>query len=219
MTNLVPHHARPFEIPVLGDKTPRRGNALSSLLGRLVLRLGRWRLEPGPPNLEKFLIVVAPHTSNWDAIYGLGAIFAMGLRINFMVKGSAFVPPLGSLLQAMGAIPIDRSTRHGFVEQSVRQFQKHEQFIFALTPEGTRKRVEKWKTGFYHMAVDAGVPIVTAFIDYERRVLGFGPTVQPTGNLEADLAILQQFFETIKGKRPENFNPVIIANQQGPAEN
>ncbi len=198
-------HPRAF--PTLGDKVPRGGNLLSCAIGKLVVRLTGWRVDPGPPNLSKFLVVVAPHTSNWDAIYGLCAISGMRLRINWMVKDSVFVPVLRGFLKALGGIPVDRSSRHGIVEQTAAQFAKHDQFILALTPEGTRKRVEKWKTGFYHMAVLAKVPMVTAFFDYERRVMGFGQIIEPSGDLAADLGRLQDFFATIKGKHPENFNP------------
>lgn len=195
-----------LNIPSLGNYVPRRDNVLSRTFGKFILFVTGWRMEGEVPNHPKFIIIGAPHTSNWDAVYGFAAIFALRLRINWMAKHTLFKKPFRSLLTWMGGVPVDRTASHGVVDQTIAAFEKREQFIIAITPEGTRKKVNKWKTGFYYIALKAKVPIVMGFLDYSRKALGFGPLIHPTGNIDADMEKIQSFYSKIKPKRPENFN-------------
>ncbi len=195
-----------MKTPNIGDKIPKRGNTFSRILGQLILTLLGWRFEgEDPANLPKYVLVVAPHTSNWDGFVGFTALFAMGMNINWMGKHTLFKGTLGKVMRWLGGVPIKRDTRHGFVEQLIEQFHAREKFVLAVTPEGTRKKVTKWKTGFYYIALEAKIPIVLAFLDYSRKSLGFGPRIEISGDLEKDLQTIQMFFTKITARHPENF--------------
>lgn len=193
----------PWHAP--GDQIPRRGGPVSRWLARSLLRLGGWRVTGSLPNLPRFVVIVAPHTSNWDFLVGVLAKYAIGIRVSFFGKDSVFRPPVGWLMRWLGGRPVDRSNRHGVVHQTVAAIQAAPRFVLALAPEGTRKRVARWRTGFYHIALGAGIPIVLAFFDYPRREVGFGPTLWPSGELERDLEAIGTFYRDKQGKRPELF--------------
>ncbi len=198
-----------LNVPQLGGAVPKRGSLVSRFVGRTILRLGDWRFEGEPPDLPRFVMIGAPHTSNWDAAYGLGAMLATGLHCHWMAKDAVFKAPFRNLLIWLGGLPVDRSMKHGVVDLIASEFRRRDKFILAITPEGTRKRVEYWKTGFYYIALQAEVPIVVAFMDYRRRTLGFGPIIEPTGNIDEDLRPIEKFYRNMKGKRPEHFNPCL----------
>jgi len=179
-----------------------------------MLRSGHWRFAGDVPDLGKCVMVGAPHTSNWDAYYGLAVILALGLRWHWMAKAAVFKSPFRRLLIWLGGIPVDRSAQHGVVGQIVAEFKKRDKFVLVITPEGTRRRVERWKTGFYYIALQAQVPIVPAFLDYSRRNMGFGPVIHPSGDLPRDMRKLETFFRDMKGKRPDNFNPSICGGDK-----
>ncbi|MCZ6819930.1 MAG: lysophospholipid acyltransferase family protein [Calditrichaeota bacterium] len=206
--------AQKMNVPTIGNNLPRLGNAFSRALGRLVLGIGGWRFEGAPPDESKFITIDAPHTSNWDAIWGISVLLAMGLKIHWMAKHTLFQNPLRRLLFWLGGVPIDRTKSHGVVDQMVDEFQKRDKFVIGITPEGTRKRVPTWKTGFYFMAMSAHVPIVMAFMDYHRKVLGFGPVLNPSGDLAADMKQFETFYAGITGKNPENYNPAIFRQEK-----
>lgn len=191
-------------LPDLGDRVPKRGGAVSRAIGRAALRLMGWTLGGTLPNLEKFVLVAAHHTSNWDGVVGIAALMALGLDARFIAKHTLFRPPLGWFLRWVGAEPVDRSAPGGLVGAMVREFQRRERFVFGVTPEGTRRKVERWRTGFYHIALGADVPIVLAAIDYGRKWVGAGPVLQPSGDLEADLERMRAFFAEVQAKNPEN---------------
>ena len=123
--------------------------------------------------------------------------------MHWLAKHTLFRPPLGGLLRTLGGLPVDRRSPGGVVRQVTTMLAEREQLIIGITPEGTRSRVERWKTGFYRIALSADVPIVPAYFDYARRVIGFGPPFHPTGNLESDLARLQRFYEPFTARHPE----------------
>ena len=197
--------ARPAPHETLPPAVPRRGNALTRGLGRLVLGLLGWRLEGTFPDLPRFVLVGAPHTSNWDAVVGLAAAMAYGLEVHFFAKREAFRWPLGALLRALGGIPVDRSRPGGLVTQAVEAFARREAFVLGVTPEGTRSRAPRWKTGFHHIAVTVGVPVVLVALDYGNKRIGPGPTLTLSGDLPADLARIADFFRDVRGKHPEHF--------------
>ncbi len=191
-----------MKIPPTGDAVPRRFNWITHWVGRLYLQLQGWRIEGELPNLPKFVLTVAPHTSNWDFLYGMAYVYATALRMSVVGKHTLFWWPLGVYLRWAGVIPLDRTARRNFVAQMVDEFSRREKMVLAITPEGTRKKVKTWRTGFYYIALGAEVPIVMLFIDYGRKVVGIGPVVTPTGDIEADMEIIQGFYQTITGKFP-----------------
>ncbi len=191
-------------IPV-PDEIPQRGNRLTHFLGSSFMALTGWRTAGKLPPLSKFVMIMAPHTSNMDFMVGMGPMFALGLRVSFMAKSSLFWEPFGRYLRWVGAVPIDRSAPGGSVREAVKEFEKRERFILVITPEGTRKKVERWKTGFYFIACQAGVPIVPLTFDYSKREIRFGSPLNPSNDKEKDLATLKSFFHAGQARNPGNF--------------
>jgi len=189
-------------LPSLGAALPVRGNWFSRGLGRAVLALLGWDFEGTVPDLSRAVLIVAPHTSNWDFVVGMATALALGLDAHWLGKHTLFRPPFGRLWRWLGGIPVDRSARHSVVTQTVAAFARHDRMLVAMAPEGTRKRVDRWKTGFYHIAHGAGVPILPVYLDFARRRVGVGPRLMPTGDLEAEVARLQAFFRAFRGKKP-----------------
>jgi len=187
-------------VPVLGDAVPRRGNRLTRALGRSVLAAMGWRFDLAFPDSAKFVVLVAPHTSDWDFVIVVLTIAALGIRTSWMGKHALFRWPFGVVLRWLGGIPIDRRASHGVVETMVDWFGRREQLVLGIAPEGTRRQVGRWKTGFYHIAHGAGVPIVPCYIDYARKVIGSGATLHPCGDLAADLLTLRSVYDGIRGK-------------------
>ena len=194
-----------MRLPALGDNVPRRGNGASRLLGRLILRWRGFRVEGEVPNVPRCVAIVAPHTSNWDFVVGIGALLALGLRGRWLGKHSLFRPPLGGLFFWAGGIPVYRANAEGVVEEAVASLREAEPFIPALAPEGTRTRVPRWKTGYHRIAHGAGVPIWPVALDYRSRVVRLHPPLAPTGDLEADEARLQLLFTAAMASHPEGY--------------
>ncbi len=159
-----------------------------------MLRRFGWSFEGNLPNLPKAVIIVAPHTTYWDFVLGMVAMFALGLRVSWLGKHTVFRPPFGRLFRWLGGIAVDRSSRTGVVEQMVAELRSRDELILGLAPEGTRRRVARWKTGFYFIAFGAGVPVVPATFDYPRRVIRLGASITPSGDLAADMERLGEFF-------------------------
>jgi 1-acyl-sn-glycerol-3-phosphate acyltransferase len=170
------------------------------MLGRWSLRAMRWRIEGVIPNLSKFVIIVAPHTSNWDFVVGVAAKGALGLRVLFLGKDSLFRFPFGAAMRALGGMPVDRSASHDVVQGIVREFARRDRMILALAPEGTRKRVERWRTGFYHAAHGARVPILPVALNWGKRTIEIGSLFTTTGDVERDVCELQSRFSGVNGK-------------------
>lgn len=187
--------------PVLGDQIPLRGNGLMRAVGHAVLRLMGWRVEGEVPNLPKFVIAVAPHTSNWDFVVGAGAMFALDLRLAFLGKHTLFRAPFGTLFRWMGGIPVDRTSAHGVVTQSIEGFLAADRRILAIAPEGTRRQVRQFKSGFLQIARGAGVPVLLASLDYGAKCVRLGPAFEPGEDVEADRRRTEAFFATVRGKR------------------
>ncbi|HJP98596.1 MAG TPA: lysophospholipid acyltransferase family protein [Rhodanobacteraceae bacterium] len=167
---------------------------------RAWVKASGWRLEGEFPDVAKLVLIVAPHSSWWDGIFGLLFKVALGVDITFMAKRELFRWPLGGLLRRLGGIPIERRAAHDVVEQMVERFRSRDRLWLGIEPEGTRKAVPRWKSGFWHIARQAGVPILPAYFDYPRKVIGLGPLFQPTGDKDADLAALRAFYAPYKGK-------------------
>jgi len=189
------------KVPDLGKSTPRRGNVISAALGRWFLAGLGWDFEGEIPDVSRAVIIVAPHTSNMDFFVGVAAMFALGLRVEFLGKHTLFFWPLGAVMRWLGGIPVNRRVAAGVVDETVRLFANRKPMILALAPEGTRKSVGRWKTGFYFVAREARVPIIPVALDYRRKVIRLGRRFDPTGELGEDLRFLEAFFVDDKGRR------------------
>jgi 1-acyl-sn-glycerol-3-phosphate acyltransferase len=162
-----------------------------------------WKIAGQVPPLKKFVVIGAPHTSAWDAVYGLCGAYLFDIKLSFFGKKEAFIFPLGMVLRALGGIPVDRFSSHHVVEEAVKTFNERERFILALAPEGTRAYAPEWRTGFYYIAMEAKVPIVLGYMDFGNKVVGLGPTFYPTGDIDKDIEEIKSFYRPIKGKHPE----------------
>ncbi|MGI9275520.1 MAG: lysophospholipid acyltransferase family protein [Endozoicomonas sp.] len=173
-------------------------------LGRLVLRLmGGWTLQGQLPDIGKYVMIVAHHTSNWDFVVGIAAKLILRIKIRFFAKHSLFFWPLGVLMRGLGGVPIERSKSINRVEQAAKEIRESDSFVLAITPEGTRSRVERWKSGFYHIARSAEVPIVTVAFDFANRRIVFGEPMTMTGDQEHDFREMHRFFLPYKPRYPE----------------
>jgi 1-acyl-sn-glycerol-3-phosphate acyltransferase len=173
------------------------------LLARFIFWMAGWKAVGEIPPIKKFVVITAPHTSMWDIVYNLCAQQILNTKFSLLMKRELFGFPLGPVLKYFGGIPVDRSSAHNMVEQAVQMFNEREEFILAIAPEGTRKRVAKFKTGFYYIAVQAGVPILLSYLDFEKKVVGIGPVFYPTGDADKDIEEITNFYRPIKGRHPE----------------
>lgn len=186
-----------MRIPRAGEHPPKLGNGLTRAMGRWLFALMGWHVEGELPNVPKMVAVGAPHTRNFDVMIGLAVILGLGVRINWMAKHTAFQNPFGGIMQRLGGVPINRTARFNVVEQMVQKLQATDKLILAVMPEGSRKRagipVDEWKTGFYYIALGAGVPILVVYIDNVQKRVVFSPPLIPSGEKAADLARIQKF--------------------------
>jgi len=159
-----------------------------------------WRVDGEVPDLPKFVIAVAPHTSNWDFVVGAATMFALDLRLSFIGKHTLFRWPVAGVLRWMGGIPVDRSASHGIVGEAVEAFASVDRRILAIAPQGTRKRGARFRSGFLHIARGAKVPVVLASLDYASRCLRLGPAFMAGEDVDAELARVEAFFAKVKGK-------------------
>ena len=192
------HHTI-FDTPLVN--TFLRGVSLT------VLRVTGWRVEGTlPSHATKSVLIAAPHTSNWDLPYTLMLAFVLRLRVYWMGKQSLFRAPFGGVMRWLGGIPVNREQSSNLVASSAQAMRSAKGAMqLIVPPEGTRGKTRHWKTGFYFIAQQAGVPIVLAFVDYGRKVGGLGPVFEPTGDLDADMATIKAFYAPIKGKNADQF--------------
>ena len=165
-----------------------------------LLRIGGWQLAGEFPDRPKLVLIAAPHSSWWDGVWGLLVRSALGADISFMAKRELFVGPLGWALRRVGGIPIERDSANGVVRQMAARFADRERLWLGIAPEGTRKRVDKWKKGFWHIARAARVPILPVYFDYPTRTIGLGPLFEPGDDVDADIARLRTFYAPWRGK-------------------
>ncbi|MDF1629933.1 MAG: lysophospholipid acyltransferase family protein [Alcanivoracaceae bacterium] len=192
-------------IPV-GESPPRRRGGFLSWLAVWIFRLSRWRIAGELPDIPKAVVIVAPHTSNWDGVFGLSAIMALKLRVNALGKDTLFVGPLGWLLRNIGVIPLDRNSPQGMVKQISERFRREQKMFLAIAPEGTRHAAECWKTGFYLIAQEAGVPILLVAFDFARREVRILGTLLPSGDQQADLEKIYTCYRGIQAKHPDKLS-------------
>jgi len=191
-----------------------RKSPLLQRIAHLLLRLGGWTPVGGVLDAPKAVLIAAPHTSNWDGVWALIYRVAVDLDVKFFVKKSLFWFPLSTLLRWLGGVELDRDRAVNAVQQAVDQFEHNESYYFGLAPEGSRSLKPGWKTGFYRIALGAGVPLYLGFLDYQNKRVGFGPRVDLTGDREADLAVIREFYEGIQGRRPEQTTPIVFAENR-----
>ena len=163
-----------------------------------------------PKGLRKAVLVCAPHTSNWDFPFALAAFNIVGLKLNYFIKKSWFFFPMNLFFKSTGGIPVDRSKKTGMVALMIQVLKESDEMIVAVPAEGTRSWVSKWKTGFYHMATAANVPVLPGFVDFKKKQVGFGPPFQLEGDFESDMSRIQDFFKDKRPKHPNKYNPKIF---------
>jgi 1-acyl-sn-glycerol-3-phosphate acyltransferase len=179
-----------------------------AILARFLLFLSGWRLVGRPPDVARCVVVFAPHTSNWDFPLLLLVKFAFGRPVHYLGKHTLFRPPFGWFFRATGGIPVVRHERRNLVTTAVRLFGERDVLWLAMSPEGTRQKTDHWKTGFYRMARAAGVPVLLAFLDAEKKQCGLGPLVALSGDVERDLEEIRAFYSTKRGIYPENASTI-----------
>jgi 1-acyl-sn-glycerol-3-phosphate acyltransferase len=184
----------------------RAHGPFAAAVGRFIMGIRGWRVEGEFPNVPRMVLIVAPHTSNWDFLTGIWVKLAMRMGGRFVGKHTLFRGPLGVFMRWLGGVPVDRTSAAGFVEETARVVRESERMTLVVAPEGTRKRSDKWKSGFYRIAVAAGVPIFPVAFDYPRKVIRFDPLFHPTGDYESDLKELQSHFDAGMALKPENYS-------------
>lgn len=184
-----------FRVPILSQ--------LLKLLATALLRISGWRVVGALPSERKYVLIGAPHTSNWDFPLMLLAVLKIGMDVHWLGKSTLFPPIIGGIMRWLGGVAVDRSKNNNLVGQLVDLFRARDELVVLIPPEGTRAKVERWKSGFYHVAAGAGVPILLGFVDASRKELGFGPLFYPTQDYESDLPKIQKFYRDKRGIRAE----------------
>jgi len=198
-------HITVHDTPIV--KTLMRGLAL------IIFKLSGWKAEGQRPDISKYVIIAAPHTSNWDFVYTVCLGFILRIKSLIMMKDAWFRWPLGFFFRWLGTIPVERSKSSSVVAQSIQAFHEHTRLVLVIAPSGTRKKVMYWKTGFYYIAKGADVPIVLGYLDYRRKAGGIGPIINPTGDIEADMKIIRDFYADIKGKYPKKATNSLVISE------
>ncbi len=183
-------------------------------VSRFILRLTGWKLVDEMPSEKKYILVGAYHTSNWDWVVGFFMMAGLGLKPRWIGKDALFRGIAGPVMRALGGISVVRGARENFVDQIVDVYKNSKELVIAIAPEGTRKYVDHWKTGFYHIANGARVSVAMAFLDYSKKICGIGGYFMPSGNIKADMQILREFYEGVIGKFPENQGIVRLSVHQ-----
>lgn len=178
-------------------------------LSQFILKLIGWKVSNIIPEIPKCVIAVAPHTSNFDFIIGKLAYTSLGRTANFLIKKSWFIFPFNIFFKSIGGIPVDRNRKTSVTDRLADEFKKRDSFQLAITPEGTRKRVKKWKKGFYFIALKAEVPIVLIALDYANKTVSFLDVFHPTGNFDEDIEIIKSKFIGVQGKHPKQFKETV----------
>ncbi len=181
----------------------------------LPLGLAGWRFEGGRPPQKKFVCLGWPHTSNWDGLLLIALTRSIGLEMSWMIKSDWVKGPMGVVLRPLGAVAIDRSGHHNVVDEMIQAFERTDELVLVIPPEGTRKRAEHWKSGFYHIARGAHVPVVPGYLDYRRKRAGLGAAIDLTGDVKADMDRIRAFYAGIDATAlvPENVGPIRLREE------
>ena len=200
-------------MPTPADVSSHRYGSFARMIGALFLRLFGWRVEGRFPALPKAVLIAAPHTSNWDLPFMLACAYVLDLRPMWLGKQQLFRWPFGGLMRWLGGLPVNRSRSGDLVRQAVERFAAVPSLLLLVPPAGTRSMAPHWKSGFYHIANGAGVPIVCTFLDYRNRVGGIGCTVIPSGDLAADMDQIRAFYDGVTAKYPAQSTPVRLREE------
>ncbi|GAB5534707.1 MAG: lysophosphatidylcholine acyltransferase [Rubricoccaceae bacterium] len=195
-------------LPALPPRVLPRRRPVARLLGLAILRLMGWTWTGGFPNQPRMMLIGAPHTSNWDGVVGLAAAAACEIDVRVLAKAELFRFPFGGIMRWLGIVPVQRDAPGGLVEQAIVRLSGPEPSALGITPEGTRGRVERWKTGFHRIAVAANVPIVVVGIDWGRKQIGVNGAFYPTGDLATDLDTIATLLDGVVGKHPDRDSPI-----------
>lgn len=187
-------------LPSVGVSVPRSSGRIGAAVGRFALKVLRWKVDGDIADQPKFVAIVAPHTSNWDFVVGLAARYALRLDASWLGKHTLFRPPFGWIMRRWGGIAVDRAASHDVVSQTVAAFSSRPRVFLVITPEGTRKQVSRWKTGFWHIAKGAGVPILPIVFDWRDRTIRIHPPFTPGTDVDRDVAELQQMYAGASGR-------------------
>jgi len=172
-----------------------------------LFKLKGWKMDVHlPVGYERCVMIAAPHTTNWDFLYSQAVFLQYNLPVKYLAKKELFRWPLKGIMERTGGLPVYRSSKNKLVNDMIQLFRDNEKLMLAIPAEGTRKRVEKWKTGFYHVALGANVPVLLGYLDYKNKIAGFGPLVYMTGDCLKDAELIKNFYKNIAGKFPEKFN-------------
>jgi 1-acyl-sn-glycerol-3-phosphate acyltransferase len=187
---------------------------MKKFIAHWFLRLGGWTIEGERPEHERFVLIAAPHTSNWDFPYLLAFAAVFDIKIHWLGKHNLFFPPAGWILRLMGGIPVVRHTNSNVVADMIEAFNSKSNMTLVVPTEGTRALSSHWKSGFYHIATGAGVPIVPSYLDYGNKRGGFGPALIPSGDLSADMDYFREFYADKSGKFPDKFGPIRLREEE-----
>ena len=187
-------------------------------IARVFLAVAGWKADGPRPDSTHCVLIAAPHTSNWDFPYLIAFAWLYEIKINWMGKHSLFRAPFGGFMRMLGGVPVVRHKRENVVNAMARSFEDHDELVLVVPAEGTRSRADYWKSGFYYIACTAKVPIVMSYLDYTRRVGGFGPGFVPSGDVSSDMDRIRAFYTGIEGKYPEDFGPIRLREEAEPAE-
>lgn len=187
--------------------------ALKRWIGQAFLRASGWKMHGDRPALDRYVIIAAPHTSNWDLPFMLAMAFVYDIPVRWMGKHTLFQPPFGPFFERLGGIPIVRHRPGGVVAQMVEHFENNESLVLMVPAEGTRSHVEYWKSGFYHIARAADVPVVLSYLDFGKKVGGLGPALKLTGDVAVDMDRIRAFYAGMQGLRPENVGVIRLREE------
>ena len=166
-----------------------------------------WKMDVNlPEGYQRCVVIAAPHTSNWDFLYSLAVFFHYELPVRYLAKKELFRWPIKGIMKRTGGLAVIRNSKNKLVDDMIQLFKDNEALMLAIPAEGTRARVEKWKTGFYHVAIGAGVPVLLGYLDYKKKIAGFGPLIHLSGDPLKDANQIKDFYRNIDGKFPEKFN-------------
>ncbi|MCF7823735.1 MAG: lysophospholipid acyltransferase family protein [Candidatus Marinimicrobia bacterium] len=194
------------------SKSKRTGQ-FKYFLGKSWMSMNGWKFVGELPPQGKFVLICAPHTSNWDLIYLLAIMFMHRIKVSWVGKHTIFKKPFGGFMRWLGGIPVDRRAAHGVVDQIVDQYAEEDDLIIAMTPPGTRSKTDHWKSGFYHIAHKAQIPILLGFADYANKTAGTGPALIPSGDIKKDMDMIREFYRDKRGYHPEWESDIILREE------
>lgn len=197
----------------LSPSAEAKGDLVDRRIAASLLRLAGWKFEGARPAARRFVLIAAPHTSNWDLPLMLLFAWSCGVRVSWMGKHTLFRGPAGRIMRALGGIPIRRDRSNSLVSQMADTIERSEQIALAIPAEGTRSYTTHWKSGFYHIAREAGVPVVLGFLDYGRRVGGLGPEIIVTGDVREDMDEIRAFYADKRGLYPEMVGEILLKEE------